>query len=265
MQTGVWDKKDPTLKPYIDVQAELYESENVILPLNKTVPPENLRAKIVRIAHKQGHLGLSKTKEMIRHKYRWPGMNLEITDMVKRCFECQISTEMKHTEPAKMTKLPSRPWTTVEVDFCGPFPNGRYALVVTDQYSRYPEVEFTTTTSFEATRKKLKKIFTTHGVPRNLQSDNGPLFNSHAFSNFARESGAKRILPHHPKAQGQVEGFNKLVNKIMTITRHDTTRRYVTSIPKYSTPSNESTTIPATHESRGKDEAGPLSNRNTSR
>jgi transposase InsO family protein len=153
-------------------------------------------------------------------------MNLAIADTVKRCFECQISTETKQTEAAKMTKLPSRPWTTVEVDFCGPlFPNGRYALVVTDQYSRYPEVEFTTTTSFEATRKKLKKIFATHGVPQNLQSDNGPPFNSHAFSDFARESGFrhKLITPRHPKAQGQVEGFNKLVNKIMTIARHDRT------------------------------------------
>jgi hypothetical protein len=68
-----------------------------------------------------------------------------------------------------MTKPPSRPWTTVEVDFCGPFPNCRYALVVTDQYYRYPEVVFTTTTSFEAIRKKLKKIFATHGVPQNFQ------------------------------------------------------------------------------------------------
>ncbi|CAB4043024.1 Transposon Tf2-9 poly [Paramuricea clavata] len=198
MQTGVWDKKDPILKPYIDVQPELYESENVILRLNKIVPPENLRVKIVRIAHKQRHIGLSKTKEMIKHKYWWPGMNLQIEDAVKRCFECQISTATKHTEPAKMTKFPSRLWTTVE---------------------------FTTTTSFEATRKKLnwKKIFATHGVPQNLQSDNGPPFNSHAFSYFARESGFrhKRITPRHPKAQGQVEGFNKLVNKIMTIARHD--------------------------------------------
>ena len=156
---------------------------------------------------------------MIRHKYWWPGMNIEIEDAVKRCFECQISTETKHTEPAKMTELPSRPWSTVEVDFCGPFPNGSYALVMIDQYSRYPEVEFTTTTSFEATRTKLKKIFATRGVPKTLQSDNGPPFNSHAFSDFARESGFqhKRITPRHPKAQGQVEGFNKLVNKIMTI------------------------------------------------
>ena len=97
--------------------------------------------------------------------------------------------------------------------------------MVIDQYSRYPEVEFTTKTSFEATRKKLKKIFATHGVPQTLQSDNGPPFNSQAFSDFARESGFqhRRITPRHPKAQGQVEGFNKLVNKIMTIARHDRT------------------------------------------
>ncbi|KAK3727737.1 hypothetical protein QZH41_005196 [Actinostola sp. cb2023] len=75
MQSGVWDKKDPVLKPYLDIQAEIYETENVILRLDKIIPPLELQEKIVRIAHNQGHLqnvGLSKTKEMIRHKYWWP-------------------------------------------------------------------------------------------------------------------------------------------------------------------------------------------------
>ena len=61
MQIGAWDRKDPVLKPYHDVQSELYESEDVILHLDKIIPSENLRAKIIRYAHKQGHLGLSKT------------------------------------------------------------------------------------------------------------------------------------------------------------------------------------------------------------
>ncbi|KAK3753779.1 hypothetical protein QZH41_014237, partial [Actinostola sp. cb2023] len=150
MRSGIWDKKDPVLKPYLDIQAEIYETENVILRLDKIIPPQELREKIIRIAHNQGHLGLSKTKEMIRHKYWWP-------------------------EPAKMTELPARPWATIEVDFCIPFPNGEYALVAR-------------TTSFESTRKKLKKMFSTHGI-------------------------AER-----PK---QVEGFNKLVNKISAIARQD--------------------------------------------
>ena len=122
-----------------------------------------------------------------------------------------------------MTELPVRPWTAAEIDFCGPFPNGKYALMVTDQYSRYPEVQFTTTTSFEATRKKVKKIFSAHGIPQTLQTDNGPPFNSLAFEEFAKESGFKhkRITPRHPKAQGLMEGFNKLINKIMAISKRD--------------------------------------------
>ena len=221
IHTGIWSRNDPVLKPYIDLQSELYEAERVILRLNKIVAPASLRKKIIRVAHNQGHLGISKTKEMIHQKYWWPGMNIQIEESVKGCFECQISTNAKRTEPAKMTELPTRPWSSVEVDFCGPFPNGKYVLDVTDQYSQYPEVEFTTSTSFEATRKKLKKIFSIHGIPETLQSDNGPPFNSTAFAEFAKESGFyhKRITPRHPEVTVQVEGFNNFINKTMTIAK----------------------------------------------
>ncbi|XP_028417972.1 uncharacterized protein K02A2.6-like [Dendronephthya gigantea] len=118
-----------------------------------------------------------------------------------------------------MTELPERPWDTVEMDFCGPFPNGEYALVVTDQYSRYPEVEFVRSTSHISVQKKLKKIFSTYGIPKRVQTDNGPPFNSNDFQRFAEVTGFrhKKITPRHPKAQGQVEGFNKLVNKTASI------------------------------------------------
>ena len=122
-----------------------------------------------------------------------------------------------------MTVLPKRPWETVEIDFCGPFPNHEYALVVTDQYSRYPEVEFVQSTSLQPTRRKLKKIFETYGVPKKVQTDNGPPFNSKEFKEFAAETGFqhKTITPRHPKAQGQVEGFNKLVNKSAVIANQE--------------------------------------------
>ena len=41
IKTGTWDKKDPVL------QAEIYEAEDVILRLNKIIPPEKLRQKII--------------------------------------------------------------------------------------------------------------------------------------------------------------------------------------------------------------------------
>jgi len=132
MQTGKWTTADPDLKPYFDLRAELYMAEGLILRIDRIIPPESLRDKIIQIAHKQGHLDISKTKEMIRQKYWFPAMNSYIDTVGSTCFDCQIATNTQHTEPAKMTKLPEGPWETVEIDFCGPFPSKEYTLVITD-------------------------------------------------------------------------------------------------------------------------------------
>ena len=50
---------------------------------------------------------------MIRQKYWWFGINIQVKESVKDCFECQ---------------LPTTRYSSVEVDFCGPFPNGKYVL-----------------------------------------------------------------------------------------------------------------------------------------
>ena len=80
-------------------------------------------------------------------------------------------------------------------------------------------MEFVTcTTSFGAiTRWKLKQIFSTYGVPEIFPTDNKPPFNSHMFAVFAQESGFKhkQITHVHSKAQGQVEGFNNMVKKLL--------------------------------------------------
>ena len=92
-------------------------------------------------------------------------MNKGIEEIVNTCFSCQVATNTHHTKPAKMTDLVKRPWDTVEADVCGPFPNGEYVFVVTDQYSRYPKLNLNST-SIKPVRRELKKIFTTHGVPK---------------------------------------------------------------------------------------------------
>ena len=207
LQAGKWTKADPDRKQYFDLRAELYLAEGLILRVDRIIPPESLRDKIIPIAHKQGHLGISKTKEMLCRKYWFPTMNSCIETIVSTCFDCQIATNTHYTEPAKMTSLPDKPWDTIEIDFCGPFPNREYPLVITDQYSRYPEVEFISSTSIKPVRKKMKKIFATHRIPKTVRSDNGPPLNSGDLKEFAVEKGLqhKKVTPRHPKAQGQVE------------------------------------------------------------
>jgi hypothetical protein len=130
--TGRWNKMSPELAPYYEMRAEIYMAEGLLLRHDRIIPPETLREKISRTAHNQGHLGITKTKAMIRKKYWFPVMNQRIENIVRDCFSCQVSTNTHHTEPAKMTELPERPWDIVEMDFCVPFPNGEYAYVSYD-------------------------------------------------------------------------------------------------------------------------------------
>ena len=135
----------------------------------------------------------------------------------------KMTTNLIHTEQRKMTTLPQQPWEVVELDFCEPFLNREYAMVLMDQFSRYPEIELTRSNAITPVQERLKKIFATHGVPKVVQTDNGPPFNSHEFKQLATETGFihKPVTPYHPKAQGQVENFNKLINKMAAIAKQD--------------------------------------------
>ena len=120
-----------------------------------------------------------------------------------------------------MTKLPDGPWQKLSADFCGPLPTGDYLLVVIDEYSRYPEVEILKSTSAKATIPKFDKILSTHGIPIEIKTDNGPPFNSQEFKEFSEDLGFshRKITPLWPKANAEAERFMRTLNKAI-ITAH---------------------------------------------
>ena len=58
-----------------------------------------------------------------------------------------------------MTTLPQKPWHTVNIDFCGPFPTGEYLLVIVDAYSLFSQVKIVISTAGKGTIEKLDRIF----------------------------------------------------------------------------------------------------------
>ncbi|CAB4005007.1 Transposon Tf2-9 poly [Paramuricea clavata] len=102
--------------------------------------------------------------------------------------------------PANMTELPDRPWDVVEADFCGPLPNHKYALVLTT----YRPI-------FTVSRSGDGNIYIHNTSDKEIEEDFFyPWNTSMGFHH-------KRVTPIHPKAQGQVENFNKLINKTTKI------------------------------------------------
>ena len=93
-------------------------------------------------------------------------------------------------------------------------------LILIDAYSRWLDVHIVPSTSTEATIKVLKQVFSAHGLPRQLVSDNGPEFTSQEFKNFMCKNGIRHSLtsPYHPRSNGlterEVQTFKSTIKKL---------------------------------------------------
>ena len=58
-------------------------------------------------------------------------------------------------------------------------------------------------------------IFSSFGIPQVIKSDNGPPFNGQSFRDFTHELGFchRKITPHWPCINGEVERFMRTLNK----------------------------------------------------
>lgn len=77
-----------------------------------------------------------KTKQLIRKKVWFPGIDRKVEDAIKHCEACQRTVVENKTPPLVMTPLPSGPWQSAAMDFAGPLPGNKYVLVVVDAFLR---------------------------------------------------------------------------------------------------------------------------------
>lgn len=224
VRTGQWFKVKNIADPEMDIEelqalrsinGELVTySDTILLRDNRIVLPSELRARAVNIAH-EGHQGITKTKAFLRSKIWFPGLNDRVDNAIKDCAACQSVTHTKRIEPLRMSELPEKPWANLSADFCGPLPSGDILFVITDEYSRYPVVEIIKSDSASTVIPVLDKVISIFGIPKVIKTDNGPPFNSHAFRQYAENTGFehRRVTPLWPRANAQAESFNKPMMK----------------------------------------------------
>ena len=190
--------------------------KGLVLKEDKIVIPSKLENRIIEIAH-EGHMGIIKCKQFLRSRVWFPGMDRKIKQKIDQCIPCQAAIDTVKKESVKVSELPSGPWEVLSVDLWGPTPGGDYLLVVMDHYSRFPEVEFVSSTSAKSVIPKLDRILSSMGIPSKILSDNGPPFNSVVFSRYSQYMGFEhhRITPLWPQANGMVENFMRSINKLV--------------------------------------------------
>ena len=97
IQTGRWHESDQS--DFTNFKDEPSVADGVILRDHRLVIPKVLHRKVIDIAH-QSHQGIVKTKQLIREKVWFPGIDKQVEEVVRSCIPCQASyTGLSPREP----------------------------------------------------------------------------------------------------------------------------------------------------------------------
>lgn len=164
-----------------------------------------------------GHLGVNKTLAKVRERFYWMHAREDVEDWCRKCHACASVKGPKHKPRGKMQLYNvGVPFERIAIDVAGPFPEtndgNRYTLVISDYFSKWPEVY--AIPNQEATTIAEQLVFnwiSRYGVPNEIHSDQGRNFESQIFSEMCNLLGIRktRTTPLHPQSDGMVERFNK--------------------------------------------------------
>ena len=215
IRTGEWDNAPSHYKV---VRQELSTLGQLVLRGTRLLIPSRLRKQVLDLGH-EGHQGVVKTKQRLRTKVWWPGIDRQVEEKCRTCHGCQLVGQPTPPEPLRHTPFPDQPWKDLAADLMGPLPSGDYVLVVVDYYRRYFEVDILRSVTSSRIIECLEKVFCTHGLPESLKTDNGPQFVSEEFENFLQENEIQHrtSTPMWPQANGEVERQNISLLKALKI------------------------------------------------
>lgn len=223
------------IKPYWNNRDELTSSFGIIWKGNKVVIPKCMRSEMLKNIH-SAHLGLEKCLLRAREIMFWPNMQSQLKDYLSQCQACLTYRKQNVKEPLMQHDIYDKPWYKVGVDVFH-FREKSFVIAI-DYYSKYVEIKKLKCLKSDQVISKLKQIFSRHGIPEIVMSDNGPEFSSSAFQLFSKAWHFKHITssPRYPQSNGQVERAIQTIKNIMKKTFFDKTDFNIAMLEYMNTP-----------------------------
>lgn len=202
------------VKFYWSIKEELLVVDDVIFRDSLVLIPKNARNDMLRIIH-EGHLGIDRCKRRARQVMFWPNMSRDIELYVKRCHTCQEHSNAPAKQPMIPIEIPELPWFKIGSDLFE-FKKQHY-LILVDYYSNFVEVCKLGSLTSNAVIQSMKNIFSRHGIPNVLISDNGTQYSSREFKCFANAWGFNHVTssPNYAQSNGKSERAVQTVKKIL--------------------------------------------------
>ncbi|XP_060810140.1 uncharacterized protein K02A2.6-like isoform X1 [Amyelois transitella] len=198
-----------SLKPYLQKKNELYIDQNVIMWGYRVVIPEKLRSHLLKELHST-HEGIVKMKCNARSYFWWPGLDMQIENLIKSCDVCMTYRSEPPKAPIISWPRTKVPYERVHADFLGPIDN-KMILLIIDSYSKWPEAFIVKSLDSKQTVERFRECFSRFGLPKVVVTDNAATFISKEFSEFLSKNGIvhETSPPFHPATNGFAENAVK--------------------------------------------------------
>ncbi|XP_026688729.1 uncharacterized protein K02A2.6-like isoform X1 [Diaphorina citri] len=208
------NKVDDDLRQFYSFKDDLHLVDGILFKKRSILIPASLRKEMLQRMH-TGHLGIQKTKQLVRGVIYWPGMNEDISHMIDSCPVCLKFRKSNQKQPLLPHTIPSLPWQKLGMDLFH-FESKNY-LIMVDYYSQYFEICCVNSYNAQTIITQCKSVWSRHGIPCQIVSDGGPPFNSQDFARFCQSWDIEHVKtsPHYSKSNGLVERTIQSVKNIM--------------------------------------------------
>nr|XP_040019042.1 uncharacterized protein LOC120809370 isoform X2 [Gasterosteus aculeatus aculeatus] len=195
--------------------------------VHQIVVPSKFRSQVLELAHDHpwsGHLGITKTYNRVLQYFFWPGLKTDVAQYCKTCHICQVNGKPNQVvPPAPLCPIPAvgEPFERVLVDCVGPLPRAKsgcqYLLTIMCVATRFPEAIPLRNITAKTVTKALTKFFTTFGLPKTVQTDQGSNFMSRVFRTSLKALGVAHVVAsaYHPESQGALERWHQTLKSAL--------------------------------------------------
>ena len=194
--------------------------------VQQVLVPQKYRSHILSLSHDglSGHLGIKKTYNLVLRHFFWLGLKSDVSRYCRSCHVCQLSSKPNQViSPAPLHPIPvmGEPFEHLIIDCVGPLPKTKagyqYILTLMCAATCYPEAIPLRTLRAKAVVRALVNFFSTFGLPKSIQSDQGSNFTSKLFSQIISSLSIKhqKSSAYHPQSQGALERFHQTLKAMI--------------------------------------------------
>ena len=158
---------------------------------SRMIVPESMRGEYLERIH-ASHQGVTKSQLRAKECLYWPNMAAEIESMVNDCKLCLENAKSKQKEPMLSHEVPSQAWKVLHSDFFTIA--GHKYVVVGDQYSKMPFARALKNETASEVVKFCKDLFSVHGLPKTMYTDNGPQYDSQELRDLLNSGNLTMLL-----------------------------------------------------------------------